>query len=115
MLRFIRVVAVCGMVLASLCYLWDVCDHWRLFRSLWRGSSFNAYQDELRALLDHTLSRNMGFCLAGIAFCFAGRMAARNRARQLAAEARARAKAARKAKREAYWAPLRMAAGGDRR
>jgi hypothetical protein len=89
-LRFIRLVAIFGMVLACLCYVWDVIDHWGVIRAMWRGRSFSGYQEDLHALLNQTLTRNTVFCMAGIAYCFAGRMAAREKARKLAAAAKKR-------------------------
>jgi hypothetical protein len=106
MLGFIRLVALCGMILACLCYVWDVIDHWNVVRSVWKGKSFSSYQEKLQSLLDRTHSRNVGFCLGGIAYCFAGWMAARQKSRKLAAAARKRHGSGRRVQKEGYLAPL---------
>jgi hypothetical protein len=84
MLRFIRIVAVFGMIFACLCYVWDVFDHWKVLHGICRGKPFSSYDHELKELLGDTSTRNIGFCLAGIAYCLAGALAGRQRRRKLA-------------------------------
>jgi hypothetical protein len=84
MLRFIRIMAVFGMVFTCLCYVWDVIEHWDIVRDLWKGKSFSGYERALRVLLGETSSRNIAFCLAGITYCLAGGMLERQRKRKLA-------------------------------